>query len=176
MDVSFTGIQNVGAWGVSLVRNTTPETQRFVCQLTDTGTKDLSKFKDVFEKFPDPLNKGFLRFDLLKPAGTDETFFTLNNKPLVTEDETLSVFQKLSKLFSKIANSEEKMLVQDEYLKSNESLENLTKGIVEGDDISMALILQDFPVEDCHEFRAAQKYANNHVQEIDNSIMQYLKL
>lgn len=176
MNVSFTGIQNVGAWGFRFSRDLPPDTRRFVCQLTDVGTKDLSEFKDVFEKFPDPLNKGFLRFDVLQPEASKGTFFMLNHEPLELEDKTLPIFEKFSKLFAKIANSQEKLLVQDEYINSNESFDNFTRGIVQVDAISRAIFLKNFPIKEYHEFANAQEYAKKHVQEIDNSIMQYMKL
>lgn len=58
--LSFKGINNVGCAGIA-----TPKggVLRIVAQLTNEETPDLKRFADVFEKFPDPLNKGFLRID-----------------------------------------------------------------------------------------------------------------
>lgn len=59
-NVSFKGLNNVGCAGVTTQKG---GVLRIVAQLTDEVTPDLNKFADVFEKFPDPLNKGFLRID-----------------------------------------------------------------------------------------------------------------
>lgn len=100
--ICFGGIQNVG--GHYNVIGHENASLRVVMQLNDEETKDLSMCKDIFEKFPDKENKGFLRFNeniaLNDDKITIDNFF-INGKLLELKEENSSLFVKLFALLDK---------------------------------------------------------------------------
>lgn len=132
MDVSFKGIQNVGC-----ATFTTPTVVRLriITQLTDEGSKDLSAFKQIFQRFPDSSNKGFLRIDcdINFEDGKLSEGFRLNKAPLDINDENLSIFTKIVGLLKKIHDksslsetfAKSSFPVNEEYVKSSDCVHNL---------------------------------------------------
>lgn len=134
MEVSFTGIKNVG--GYFTAKNQTKRQLRIVMQLTDDETKDLSMMSDVFEKFPDPHKKGFLILDNEISEERDISFiegFKINGKNLDIKKENFYTVNKLWGLLNKIQENaiidrdlgQKVMLpLETEYLESAECLNN----------------------------------------------------
>lgn len=98
MNVSFTGIQNVGAARFHNGNNIVPthaadilmkkndyiEDYNFIMnrislELTNQGKKDLSKFKEVFTQFPNKYSNNFLKFDIVR-LKKDENYISDTEK------------------------------------------------------------------------------------------------
>jgi len=129
MQVSFTGIKNVGG---RVHRG--GEVYSIVLELTDEGTKDLSEFKDVFEKHP-LLNEAFENHNILnlhstyfgkeEPASDGSScLYNINGHWLRPENdkERVTILSKLAALIRKVAESEEEFPLSKTYLKSTECL------------------------------------------------------
>ncbi|MFA7657924.1 MAG: hypothetical protein WCY19_00660 [Candidatus Gastranaerophilaceae bacterium] len=169
MNVSFTGIQNAGA--INILDN-----QRFVCQLTDKGSKDLSEFEGVLKKFPDPLNLGFLRMDIWNyPADGMDLDFFLNNKPLKMQDENLNTFSKLAKMFKSIIESKEGFFVSKDYLEDMDCAKNFMDGFIEAEPNVIESFQQNLPFKDYHSMEDVKKSAKFAFESITESIKKFLK-
>lgn len=179
MNVTFTGIQNAGSWHLVFNNETKPTFRRLACQLTDKGETDLSEFKDVLKKFPDPLNHGFLRFDLLnlKSNHSKDRQFFINNEQLHLTDENLSIFGKVVKLFSKIANREEKLFLSNDYIESEDSFHNMVDGIFNYGPVATAdrdTILLNFPLKSAHSFENVKSQSKSMFEDMNETIIDYL--
>ncbi len=102
MDISFKGIQNIGI-GEFVLPNY--KNYRMIAQLTDNVTKDYSEFKDILKKYPNPLNKTFLKFDIYQMndnSGNLRLNFAVNDQTISVNDNSLHLFQKIAKLTNNI--------------------------------------------------------------------------
>lgn len=148
MELSFKGFKNIGA-GIST--NETASCRRLVFQLTNDGSKDLTNAKVIFDQFPDPLNKGFVKIDCLTYTDSfkrENKAFLLNNQYLEESKENMPIFAQIAKWAKKIYAEGEVYLclklpspfpLETEYLKSTDCLKNFDidsfeqfKGTVEG--------------------------------------------
>lgn len=101
--ISFKSIQNVGGCYNIISHNNS--NLRIVLQLNDDGNNDFSKYKDVFEKFPDKEGKGFLRFDEnigIKNEDIAIDNFFINGKLLEPKKENSNILIKVYELLDKI--------------------------------------------------------------------------
>lgn len=101
--ISFKSIQNVG--GSYNVLGHENANLRVVLQLNEEETKDFSKYKDVFDKFPDKTGKGFLRFDenvAINGGRMDIDNFFINGKLLEPKIENSNLLVKIYDLLDKI--------------------------------------------------------------------------
>lgn len=125
-NVSFKGIQNVGA-GATKVNS--KMIRRLVVQLTDEGKNDLTMFGDLFHRFPDMMQRGYLRFDY----DTVSDRLEINGLPLHPQKENSRLIVQTHKLLEKIQagsaidrdiKKHEMLPIKGDYLKSNDCLLN----------------------------------------------------
>jgi hypothetical protein len=144
--VSFKGIENAG--GIQRVFKKPSgdiKKLRLVVRLTnDENSKYLDEFKLLLTKFPDYLNKGYLRIDYVAKDEFKESnriskspiydkingSFDINEKHLKIKDKNISFIKKLNDLLNKVKikaeiNEElqEPVKISDDYTKE-ELLEN----------------------------------------------------
>lgn len=197
MNVSFTGLQNIGAASnINAFRDNIfkgePEIMnRLVVQLTDIGTKDLQEFQTVLKKFPDLKTKNnFLRIDMHSKSNVEEIINLLNNPKTVAKNlnlsgdifelngkpidlyEDASVFSKIVKLVKRIVNEKEEFPISKDYLESEDALINLQSGIapeMEGREASV----QIFPIEKLHGKDNVQMIAQKIEQGINNAMERF---
>lgn len=139
MNVSFTGIQNIGAArfhngnnvipthvaGVLTKKNELIEDYNFIMdrivfELTDDGEKDLSKFKPILNQFPNKRSNNFFRFDIVR-LKKDETYLSdikkLSN-PVKTlfflNSKQIEMKDENIRLFSKINGLLKRIVGKDE--------------------------------------------------------------
>lgn len=182
MEVSFTGIQNVGGFKIEVVKGTNVHWSKLIVQLTDKESKDLSEFRDVFEKFPDKLMKN--NFIRLETIGSDTsikkkpTNFFLNYKELYVNDENLKFFSKIAKLLEKVKDSKEKILVDKDYLNSNHCEENIRfLNLLSnhfGNDFADRF-MQEYPTEKIYNFNNAKKVANSIYEDLNQALLNFFK-
>lgn len=133
MEVSFKGFKNIGA-GISADKGAS--CRRLILQLTDDGSKDLTNAKVIFDQFPDPLNKGFVKIDCLTYTDnfkSENKAFLLNNKYIEESEENMSIFAQIAKWANKIYTEGEIYFhlglpspfpLENGYLRSKDCLEN----------------------------------------------------
>lgn len=125
--VSFGSIQNTGARVMAQTKN--QEWFKMAIQLTDEGGKDLSKYKDIFDKFPDPKNNGFLSIDCFTRSFAPAPDLKINGKSLdIENDPKLIVFDKLTKLFKTVENTQSPFKLDSDYVNSELCKQNLSLG------------------------------------------------
>lgn len=194
MNVSFTGLQNIGAASnINAFRDNIfkgePEIMnRLVVQLTNIGTKDLQEFQEVLKKFPDKkTNNNFLRIDmhsksnieeikelLMNPEGLNESssakgdIFELNEKPLDFYQDA-SVFSKIAKLINRIVKDKEEFPLSKGYLESEDVLINLQSGVAPEIDAKMANA-EILPIMRLHGKENVQMVAHKIEQGINNTM------
>lgn len=121
MTISFTGIQNVAA--IALKSNNYTS-DKLVLQLTDLGEKDLTKFQDVFQRFPDPEKKGYLRLESeINQEGIQS--FRINDEKVPIKEGNLRLFTKVATLLRRITQNEQGFEISPGYKTSNDCSLNL---------------------------------------------------
>jgi len=125
MNVSFTGMQNVGFFS----RPVDPykgepydHVDRITIQLNNKGQKDLDDFKQVLKKNPDSMDSSFLDIQFKYFSNKDNPNLPtgdvyINKRKLELNDENLPVFAKINNLLKRISKGEEKIPVAEKYIK-----------------------------------------------------------
>lgn len=132
--ISFKGKTNIGAIDIT---EHALSFAKIITRLTDETTPDLTRFKDVFEKYPDPLRKNYLRV-LSEYVETDYApligQFSINGLPFSISYENFPIVAKVLALLTDIRDlahndaipgKAPRLIIEDSYLKSNDCSVNL---------------------------------------------------
>lgn len=150
MTISFTGIQNVAA--VAL-KNNCYNSDKLILQLTDLGKKDLTEFQDVFQRFPDPENKGYLRLESeINQEGIQS--FRVNDEKVHIKDGNLRLFTKVATLLRRITQNENGFAISPGYKTSNDCSLNL----FDKDFYKLDFSEQD-SIDKAHEIKETREFA-----------------
>lgn len=133
-NISFSGIKNIGS---AFARNENTECRKLILELTNNDMKDLDAAKELFQKFPHPLQDGFAKIDLVSfvdHSGKTSDVMMLNEKELNPERiSDVNAFAKIAQWTRKILSNLEisntlglpyPFEVEEEYLKSPVCLRN----------------------------------------------------
>lgn len=141
MKISFKGFENTGL-GVEMnptAITVTKADKRYEVpkythlslstKLNNENKNDLEEFALLLKKFPNSNEKDTINFSYdkfySKTQNKMKKEFWLNDKPLLLCDENLGVFEKLSKLFTRLSTADESDLkIQPTYFLSDECRRN----------------------------------------------------
>lgn len=163
--VSFKAIQNTGSALIKTDLN--KGIVRLVTQLTDEETPDGSQFRDVFERFPDHMGKGYLKIDACfsKPEGiVFVEDIRINEKRVELSNETALLLKKIMKLLNKIQiralldiilGMREMTTIQREYIYGDDCLKNFKI-----DESSLLPIELEAKLIEAHDLSSIQSGAN----------------
>lgn len=128
MDITFGSIYNAGATTYRH-RTLSKAVDRIVFQLDGD---DFEEFKNVFKIYPDRTNNGNIKFDVIDSfkKGDKPRRFFLNSSELKVNEENFHIFEKLSKIFNRISNGKEKIILEKEYYEYSNSIDHLTEGLL----------------------------------------------
>lgn len=138
MNVSFKGMQNVGAFRVNHWINPTIHRDKLLIQLNNNGkNKDLDDFQEVLDAFPNGQKSDSLDLEFNTAENGNYEIF-VNSKPFYKfsefsddwkikpsniDEKKWSIFKKITRLLDRIANKEESIPLDDDYLQSEDSFE-----------------------------------------------------
>lgn len=113
--VSFTGISNTAA---KMYGKVEPKLLRLRVDLNDEGVKDLSHFKTILKKFPNPAGKDSITIH--RSINLDDTSkkFMLNGKTVKLEESNVPIFQKIGELARRIINYKDTLPIDEISLKN----------------------------------------------------------
>lgn len=105
--ISFNGYQNIGqaTFTENLSKPSLTTTGfRFVAELTDEFTPELSQWKPILEKFPSIDGSNFVKIDYTQNLGFRNKlpYIALNGKRITIIEDNMPVFSKIAKLLTSI--------------------------------------------------------------------------
>lgn len=105
MNISFTGIKNIGGYIVDDGSVDYGDKTFLVCtqlQLTNKGNRDLDEFTNILKIYRNVYNKDSIFLGYAKNLQNGEYKFNLNGSFLEINDVNLFIWEKLAKLFDKL--------------------------------------------------------------------------
>lgn len=114
--VSFTGISNTVAEVVGQVK---PQGLKLRVDLNDEGSKDLSQFKAILQKFPNHSGKDSITIHRTINPDDMSKVFMLNEKTVKMDDSNIPIFQKIAELTRKIINYDETLPMDENSLQKS---------------------------------------------------------
>lgn len=112
--VSFTGISNTVA---EVYGQAELKVSRLRIDLNDEGSKDLSQFKAILEKFPNHSGKDSITIHRTFNPDDMSKVFMLNGKTVKMDDSNIPIFQKIAELTKRIINYDETLPMDENLLK-----------------------------------------------------------
>lgn len=139
MNVSFKGIQNIGAFRVNNWIDPTIHRDKLVLQLNNDGqNNDLDDFQEILDAFPNKQKSDSLELEF-NSAENGNYEISLNSKPFYKfskfsdewrmktenlETKKWDMIKQITGLLERIAKKDEPMPLEKEYLQSEDSFEN----------------------------------------------------
>lgn len=128
MDIVFGSIQNVGAQYYKDIKS-----KSSVLRIPfEVMGEDFDKAENVLcEKFMNPTQTNLVLLDVVDEVKikSRSTKFFLNGKPLPVVDENIPIFSFLSEITKRIFGQNEKILINDAFIKGEKPLKNLTENL-----------------------------------------------
>lgn len=144
MNVTFKGLQNVGAYERFNTKNEDINTSRLIMQLNNKGeNKDLDDFKDILKVFPDANKRDVLNLSFNNTANGNYEIY-INSRPFYKfskfaedwvlknekmEKDKWKTFNKILRLLDRISKGKEEFPLSQDYLTSEDCSEAFKKYI-----------------------------------------------
>lgn len=163
MDISFKGIQNVGAMTYRL-KGSSEVVDRIAFQLTG---HDASNFADIFQKFGEKTKNNFVRLDFIRNTANKECNFAINGRKFDVNEDNFEIIGKISRILKRISEGKEEIALKQDYLNDGDSIDNLSESLPKNRFINWLLERLDDAV-DLRMFESDNNYRDFIKREIIN--------